>query len=529
MELIALLDKIETISIENSKEKEILLNKTLKYLNNLEFLETILILNLRYASISFQEENSHNFEKILDFLIKNKFKINRNEQLNFYLLKAFLNKKVFNKFSIKDYVLFLKNIFLSINIEIENTYDINLLFNHCIDCFGLENVYEIHDEFKKINKNNLLKTNNMNIISFFSKKDSFNKLDPNEFFKKFKIDNIINLFLKLIEDSFENSNVYHQNWLNAIIDNDSSKIFSSTFFSFIKKNDSLKLKESFLKQKNGDLINFFYYNNYQLKNYNLDIKNINEINNFRELVEKFYLTKSKKVVKILAELCFQNNSFDFSYIYFGEVINSLDINKIQEILIYIKENKISFVIPRFLISHEKDIINRLSNFFPKKNIGEFLFKNGFNFSKLSQFFILANKYIDFLFKKEYKRKDLFSLIECIEQEIVLLNNTEFNFKIDKSLLDSKILNYRLKQPENSHELRRWGISLSNCLVNDIWAINVFFKKTAVYGLLTNDTITYSIEILDRKIKQIEGKNKALPNEELILAINSFFKEKLIID
>lgn len=513
-------------------ERVEILNESVKYLHYSQYTETILFYNLQFAAILSNSESA-DLKSILFFLENNSVRIESEDVLNHmcgFLFKSLQNKKVYQDFSIKEYIDYVDKLFSAIGAnlaEFQNKVFEQNLFNHCVSCFKIKNINEIRDQINnKYGKPELVETiSNSNFFEFIQDDSNLTKVDPDDLFSKFKINRVTNLFLENTLRYFDKNNENHRSWLSNIVRYGGGKINAPIFLQFISKNHLPELEELFLQDYPDGFVKDLYLQNYNILNYKVEFWVIQLSKDFKELVRYFYKNSSKKVVRLLSEICFKNKTFDFSYLYLGEIIGSLDINKIQEILLYIKENNIKIDLGQHLSEREKEVVSFAINYFPKKRIVKYLFANpDWNFARLSTFCIRTSKYLDKISLKPRKDENIQKLLQRIDLEVDILKTNGFILPINQDVESKNIDKFTIQQPQSNLELINWGKELNNCLIHDAWSMDIYSHKKMILGLFFDGKVQFCIEVSNKEIKQIEGKNRIIPNEQLLSVISNSLRD-----
>lgn len=529
---IEVIEKLDHLFDLEPKERISALNQSLRYLHYSQFTEKILFYNLQYSAI-LGNDDSHNKDLIFHFLQNNRVIIENKDtcdQISLFLFKTLINHKVFLSFSnISNYINYIDNLFNAIGASVisfdQKILGLNL-FNHCISCYGMVRCFEIKNIIDaKYGSNLITKTIDAgNILDFVKVESNLKTISPEFFFSVFKADRIINIFLDATVTYYDHNNFFHKNWLLNIVLNNSEKIYSPTFIKFSDKHKVEELNTLFLSEFPDGFLKDLYIEGYRFNYYKLEIDNIKHCSNFKELVRKYYKNSSKMIVKLLSELCFQSKEFNFNYIYLGQLIGNLDINKIQEVLIFLKTSKNKVEINRPFFEHEEEVIKYLIPYFPKKKIVKYLFKENIDFSNFMYFTQRTHKYLDKISIKKERDSVLKKLQQRIDFEVELLKTNGFNLPIKENIEKLKVSDFEIRQPKSNIELITWGKKMNNCLIHEVWAMNVYANQSIILGLFIDDRIFYCIEIIGGKIKQMEGRKRILPDDvlktELITLLSS---------
>lgn len=129
----------------------------------------------------------------------------------------------------------------------------------------------------------------------------------------------------------------------------------------------------------------------------------------------------------------------------------------------------------------------------------------------------------------YKYKSIYDLHEfCLKR---LKSFDEINIKFNKQYPSIKNEKFQFQFARSKKELSHWGSLLHNCLGLLSYWKNVFFDNHIICAIKCKKTnkIIYALEIAEKSIEQISGKNNfSLPKEDLtliknVLKVNNFIE------
>lgn len=539
-EILENLDNFNAISIQDQKK---ILSQSLQYLHCSQFVDKIIYYNSFFHAVISLDKNQQELMEFLQALEGIQVQTDKGifPEIIGNLFKIFKNQKINLLYSSRiDYALYIIKIFKNIGIDIKSYQgkdeELNL-YKHMLIIYGLENAIDLKKELIAlgVKEEACEKIGVFNIFDFFKNGYGIEKANPVFFTTHFNQFVHINEFLIWTNHYFDSGKKTHMEWLNHAIENsikNSILIDFTVLTSFYSKRFSIpELDEYFQKYYPNNFIKELYNSKVKIMNLKLNSKELLKINDFKKLIEIYYLKSNKKLVSQLSNLCLKNNGcFDFSPIYLGQIVNHLDINHIHRLLEYIYKNDFPINLTRPFVEIEQNLLNYIKSFINGRNVIEFLCSNPkFDYVEVNYFLIRSFKYIqNKVFVLPKNPKNVEAMIKSIDFEVYKLKNEGYELPVNTVLDGFSFDDYTIKFPRTNIDLTWWGRDLNNCLTGENWSISVFSKKSLIFGLFKNQELTYCVEIENELIKQFEGRKRSKPSEDLKLKLTEILENKSII-
>jgi len=445
-----------------------LYNKDFNDLNNIiSFIDKFNINNkiINNESIIFCSDSCR-----LSNLIYNYFIDNYKDKNNYFVL---ITRERYNKEFVNDCnntfnnkcIIYSPKITYGIDIQIEYE-DIYVIYKgKSINSYLMLQQFSRSRKCKNINILSLFNNNQCNILFFkYFKENYINNIknNNNKVFELLNNNNMINNIDILFNMNNLLSNRYKDiiDFLNIVIHN--------KYNNYITNNNKLYCLK-LLSKYQGYKINYYDFN--ETKDYNIDDKKYNEINNYDniKILEEIKLDKNY-------ELC--NNELK---LYLNELIkNKKNINRILH--------------SRYLFIYD---LNKIENIFKNNNedIIKIINNNGNNLKYVYQILINLNKELGinkFELLKEYNKDNLIKFINDNKENIEKLFTSKDNTKRNKKLKNKNFDNL-LKEVNNDKNNKRL-----KC-INGLYLFNQFILTCYKY-IDNNLIITNKDNFIINKIR-----------------------------
>lgn len=347
------------------------------------------------------------------------------------------------------------------------------------------------------------------------------KYSPKHVSKLVKLDNF-NLFLTSISDEYVKENEFINQWITFFIESGENLDFIP-FYNFYKKHQIPQLKSYYLNNSNNEFLKHIVLKDISIKNYSIKDNKIEDAKDLKNIVKSFYGTDSKKLVSLVSKCCQKNGSFDFAYLYLGQILSMKDINHVHTFLDDCLLNNTEVNLARSFIDSEIDALTQLNSYTPN-NLIKF-FKN-IDFNQYYSLIYRSKNYLN-KFKYVQAQKTWQEVVAQINLEVSFLKESGFKitYKEDLIKLNQKsFMNYTLILPQSDKEIFVWGQVLDNCLIYPEWAHKVYEGKITLLGLFSGELLEMVCEIdNDYNIKMIEGFSRSKPSQTLQEKLQHFLK------
>lgn len=263
---------------------------------------------------------------------------------------------------------------------------------------------------------------------------------------------------------------------------------------------------------------------------------------FKEALKKSYNISSPRIVSFCQEKLFpKTNIFSIDYFIAIDTVNKIftrsnKLNHNDFIQVLERRDLLAMLYPyyneRIRISH---VINEI---YPSNQVKTILENSSLycNIADLTSMFLQNDEYFKNVFNR-MSSKDKNSLDKCHDicaKHITAI--TQKNYSLNQESHYSAVVNlgiidkeYRFLIPQTHHDLVLWGSKLGHCIGASMYAQGAARGEKLLLGIEDRTQIRYALEIVDKRIVQIEGASKSRPPELIMNKIRTKLKEQNLID